>query len=390
MRLVRRFAAALLGVALLVAAPARATTPPQAWSATWGTSQATSIPVGPWQAQTLRMVARTSLGGDQVRVHLSNAFATSTATFAHVSVGVQLDGAWTQATPVPVTFGGSASLTLPPDAGAVSDPVALTVTPNTRFLVSLYIPAGADITSAPAHQLSAEYEYNIVGSDATANPRPTVTNLFTFTSYLAGIDVGTAAPAAVVAVGDSITDGQGAATDADTRWPDYLASRAAPAGFGVVNAGIVGDWVTADQPGAPSLASRWQRDVLGVSGVRTVIDDAGINDLRGGVSAATLEAAQNTLIAQAHAAGVRVLLATLTPCAGDSKCTSAFEAQREAYNQWVFNGGSLADGVADFNGAVMSTTSPTYLNGAYDSGDHIHPNPAGDELLAARVNASLL
>lgn len=355
------------------------------WSASWGTAQAQAIPVGPWQAQTLRMVARVSLGGTQVRVHLANTFATSTATFAHVSVGVQLDGAWTQATPVQATFGGSAGVTLPPGASAVSDPVPLPVTADTRLLVSLYIPPGANITSAPVHQLPDELEYNIIGSDVTGMQRPAVTNMFNFTTYLAAVDVDTVGPQTVVAVGDSITDGQGAVTDADTRWPDYLAARAAPAGYGVVNEGIVGDWVTQDQPGNQSLTNRWGRDVLAVPGARTVIDAAGINDLRGGVSAATLEAAQNTLIAQAHAAGVRVLLATLTPCGGETHCTSAVESQREAYNAWAFSGGSTADGCVDFNGAVMGTANPVVLNSLYDSGDHLHPNPAGYDVMAGII-----
>jgi lysophospholipase L1-like esterase len=361
------------------------------WSATWGTAQAQAIPVGPWQAQTLRMVARTSLGGSQVRIHLANTFATSTAAFAHVSVGVQQDGEWTRAVPVPVTFGGSASLTLAPGASAVSDPAALPTTANTRLLVSLYIPAGADITSAPVHQDPGEIEYNYVGSDVTGIRAPAgLTNTFSFTTYLASLDVDTAAPSTLVAVGDSITDGIGNVLDADTRWPDYLAARVAPLGYAVVNEGIVADSVTADQPGIQSITSRWQRDVLSVPGVRTVIDAGGINDLRAGVSAATLEAAQNALIVQAHAAGVRVLLANLTPCVGAPQCTGAFETQREIYNAWAYGGGSLADGSVDFNGAVMSTTAPTYLQGIYDSGDHLHPNPAGYAVMAGIVNASQL
>jgi len=378
-------AAALLAAAAALFAGPRAAGLPVAWSASWGTAQAQAIPVGPWQSQTLRMAARVSLGGTQVRVHLANTFATSTATFGRVSVGVQLDGAWTQAAPVQATFGGASSVTLPPGASAVSDPVPLPVTADTRLLVSLYIPPGAGITSAPVHQLPDEQEYNIIGSDVTGIAHPAVTNMFNFTTYLTGLDVDTAGPQTVVAVGDSITDGTGAVVDADTRWPDYLAARAAPGGYGVVDMGIVGDWVTQDQPGNQDLANRWGRDVLAVSGVRTVIDAAGINDLRGGVSAATLEAAQNTLIAQAHAAGVRVLLATLTPCAGAPQCASGFETQREIYNSWVFSGGSTADGCVDFNGAAMSTSNPLALNSLYDSGDHLHPGSAGYDVMAGVV-----
>lgn len=359
---------------------------PVTWSAAWGTAQAQAIQVGPWQNQTLRMAARVSASGSEVRIHLGNYFATSTATFGHVSIGLQQNGPWTTDTPVTATFSGLKSVTLSPGSSVVSDPVSFPVSANSRVLVSVYLPAGANITSAPVHQLPSNTEYNISGSDAAGISHPSVTNTFGFTSYLTGIDVDSPQSSAVVAVGDSITDGQGSPPDSDDRWPDYLADQTALLGYGVVDAGIVGDWVTRDQPGNQSVSNRWTRDVLSVTGVRTVIDAAGINDLRGGVSAAALEFAQNNLVQQAHAAGVKVILTTLTPCSGDSLCTSSFIAQWEAYNAWVFSGSSLADGVADFNGAVMGTTNPLILNPMYDSGDHIHPNAAGYEAMAACVN----
>jgi lysophospholipase L1-like esterase len=381
-RVLATLAVVLALASVVVGPPARGTSVAFAgWSATWGTAQSTPVSVGSWQDQTLRMVVRTSLGGTQLRIRLSNVFATSTAPFAHVSVGVQQNGGATQAVPVQVTFAGSASVTLAPGASAVSDPVAFPVAANTRLLVSLYIPAGAGIVSAPEHVLPDETEYNVNGSDATAVQAPVWSNTFNFTTYLAGVDVGTATPVSVVAVGDSITDGNGAGTDTDTRWPDYLAARAAPSGYAVVNEGISGDWVTADQPYAPSVSSRWLRDVLSVPGVRTVIDQGGINDMRGGASAGTLESMQTTLIGQAHAAGVRVLLSTVTPCSGASGCGSSFEANRLAYNAWV-RGGTTADGFVDFDAAVGNGNA---LNPAYDSGDHLHPNSAGYAVMANSI-----
>ena len=384
---IRRFAVALLGVAILVAAPARASAPAAPWSASWGTAQGTAIAVGPWQDETLRMVVRTSLGGSQIRVHLANTFATSAASLAHVSVGVQKNGPATWNTPVELTFAGAASVTIAPGAAVVSDPASLAVAAGTRLLVSVYAAPGANITSAPVHQLPQEVEYNYNGYDASgqATPAP-YTNTFAFSSYIAAIDVNTTAASTIVAAGDSITDGTNAVVDADTRWPDYLAARVAPLGYGVVNAGIVADQVTADVSGAPSLTSRWLRDVLSVPGVRTVVDQGGINDLRAGVTAAQLESAQTTLIGQAHAAGVRVLLTTITPCAGQSLCTSSFESARQAYNAWV-RAGTSADGFADFDAAIGNGAA---LATAYDSGDHIHPDAAGYELLAAAVNTALL
>lgn len=384
-----RMLAAALFAALAIGEAAVASgayTPPGPWTSSWNASLDHAQPVGPWQGQTLRMVAHVSLGGTQLRIHLSNVFATSPATFAHVSVAQQLNQAQAAQIPTPATFGGATALTLAPGASAVSDPVVLPTVPGERLLVSLYIPAGANVTSAPMHTYSGETEYNIVGPDATAMVGPGVSNTFGFSTYLDGIDVDSATAQTVVAAGDSITDLGGSPSDADARWSDYLARRTPLA---VINQGISGNWVTADQgaTGGPSLTSRWLRDVLAQPGVRTVIDAGGVNDLRGGVSAVALESAQTSLAISAHNAGVRVVLATIPPCFGASNCGSSFETQRQAYNAWVRAGSSGADAVADFDAAVSSGAS---LAGVYDSGDHLHPNAAGMLALAGAIDVSKL
>lgn len=372
--------------AALMALPGASAAIPS-WSATWATSQHAAIPVGPWQAETLRMVARTSQAGSTIRVDLSNQFVITPATFARVSVGVQQNGGTTTAAPVQVTFGGgSSSVTIPGGGTVTSDPVALPVAANTRLLVSLFIAAGTLIYTAPIHGYALETEYNYQGGDATGSQFFPTTNVFGFTAFLAGVDVAAPAPSAVVVIGDSIAAGMGTPGDVDDTWAGYLAARVADAPLGVVNMGVTGDQVIADQPGNPSVASRWLRDVLQVPGVRTVIEEGGVNDLRAGMTASTLEAAQSSLIASAHAAGVRVLLTTLTPCGGvsDAPCGAAFEAQRLAYNTWVRSGLSGADGVADFDAALggYSSGGVGILNPVYDCGDHIHPNSAGNAIMA--------
>jgi lysophospholipase L1-like esterase len=215
-------------------------------------------------------------------------------------------------------------------------------------------------------------------------------NTFTFSSYLDGLDVDTAGAAqTVVAVGDSITDTGNTPYDSDTRWPNYRAARLSPAGLAVIDQGISGNWVTADQgsSGGPSLSDRWTRDVLDQVGVRTVIDEGGINDLRGGVSATSLESAQSSLISSAHAHGLKIFLTTITPCSGATNCTSSFEAQRQAYNAWVRSGTGAADGYEDFDAAVGNGAS---LAAMYDSGDHIHPNSAGEQSLADVISTGAL
>lgn len=381
---------AALAVSLLApsaTAEAPVCVPGGPWTATEAFTPDHGQSVGPWSGQTLRMTAHVTLGGSQLRVDLSNEFDPAAVTFTHVSVAQQLGGAASVGVPTVVTFGGSTSVTLAAGADLASDAVALPTTPGERLLVSVYIPSSESVTSANLHTYSGETEYNIVGLDATTAAAPSVSNTFGFTAFLGGLDVDAGSAQTVVAVGDSITDLGGAPADADARWSDYLARRTPLA---VVNAGISGNQVLADEGanGGPSLQHRWSHDVLGVTGVRTVIDEDGINDLRAGVSAASLESAQAALAASAHATGLRVILTTITPCSGASLCTSTEEAQRLAYNAWVRGGaGGAEDGFADFDAAVGAGPA---LAGMYDSGDHIHPNAAGMLAMAEVVNLGQL
>jgi lysophospholipase L1-like esterase len=373
-------------VALLAAGSASAApvcVPGGPWTASWGTATDHAQAVGPWSNQTLRMVAHTSEGGSQVRIHLTDEFATSTAVFAHVSVAQQLDGA-VSGPPAAVTFGGLDAVTIAAGADVVSDAVAFPTTPGERLLVSVYIPASTSITSAPMHTYAGETEYNIVGVDGTMMTSPPVSNSFNFTSYVAGVDVDATSADTVVAIGDSITDLADVPNDADVRWTDYLGRRT---GLAIVNEGISGNWVTNGSGTGPSVTARFQHDALNIPGVRTVIIAAGINDLRNGVSAATLESAVAALVASGHAAGVRVLVATITPCAGDSQCTSSFETQRQAYNTWVRAGSSGADAVVDFDSAVGNGAA---LNPIYSTNSPLHPNSAGMLAMANAIDVSKL
>jgi len=399
MRAVRATAALLFGVAAVASAPPpvyvvaghAATVVVPVEEAVESTGLAYAPTAGAWDNQTLRMVARVSAGGTSIRIRLSDVFSSQAAQIGHVTVGTQMNGGSTlEAVPTTVTFGGAQAVTIPAGGEVASDPVAFTVTANTRLLVSIYIAAGAQLAQAPRHDYADETEYNHNGGDvSTAQYYPT-SNTFSFATLLDGIDVLAAAPPApalagtVVAVGDSITDGLNTASDTDTRWPDYLANRLAGTGLAVVNEGIGGNRVTSDQGASgQSLQHRWQRDVLSVPGVVAVVDADGINDLRNGVTAAELEQAQASLVASAHAAGLHILLSTITPCAGEALCTTAVQAQIGTYNTWVRSGASGADGVADFDAAVDAGGA---LKPIYDSGDHLHPNSQGAAMLGNDIN----
>lgn len=390
-RLARAVTALLLAAVASTAAPAPGVQATGAgWTATWSSALAYApAPGGAWSDQTLRMVARVSSGGTSLRIRLAETFSSQPAQIGHVTVGTQLNGGTTvEAIPQTVTFGGAQAVTIPAGGSVVSDPVPMAVAANTRLLVSIYLPVGANLAQAPRHDFGGETEFNHNGGDVSGAQYYPTSNTFNFTTLLDGIDVTSAVPSTVVAIGDSITDGLATMGDTDTRWPNYLASRVAASGLAVVDQGIGGNQVTSDQGASgESLQHRWQRDALDQPGVRTVIDADGVNDLRSGVSAGALESAQASLIVSAHAAGVRVLLSTITPCGGESRCTSAVETQRQAYNAWVLSGASGADGVVDFDAAI---DTGGHIKPIYDSGDHLHPNSAGAAAMANVIDVSEL
>jgi len=386
-RLVRALATVLLllGVAAPVppstvrlVAPATTATV-SGWTSTWNSALGYAPAVGGWNNQTLRMVIRTSLGGSELRLHLSNRFASSPAVIGHVTIGTQMNGGSTQeAVPLDVTFGGSIALTLAAGASTVSDPIPLATAPATRLLVSIYVPPGANMVTS-RHDVAEETNFNSNGGDVSSTQYYPTSNTFGFYALLDGLDVPATAPSTVVAIGDSITDGLHTDSDTDTRWPDYLAERAAAAGLAVTDQGISGSAVTFDQSFALSELDRWQTDVLSQPGVCAVIDAGGINDLRSGVSAATLIAAKQRLIAESHAAGLRYYLTTLTSDTGSTGSSGAEAAQWAVFNQWVRGGTSGADGYFDFDAAVDAGGA---LKAVYDFGDHLHPNSAGAAMLA--------
>ena len=362
------------------------------WTASAGVAESYAPTSGGWGGtggQTLRMPVRTSLGGSQLRVRLTNRYAASATAIGHVTIGLQQGGANTIGAPATVTFGGSQSLTMAAGASAVSDPVALSVSANSRLLLSVYIPPGANALP-PRHDLAVATGYNYNGGDASGATVFPVGNTFSFISMFDGLDVSAAAPSTVVVMGDSISDGLNLAPDTDTRWPDRLAARVAPLGLAVVNEGVSGDEVTVDQATAPSIQTRWSTDGLGPAGVRTIIEQGGINDIRTGVPVTVLEAAQQQLIASAHTAGVRVLLTTLTPMAGSSGDNATEESARSAYNAWAESGASGADGVVDLDAALRDPANPAAMLAAYNSGDNLHPNAAGDEVVADDIDVSKL
>lgn len=384
---------------------AGATSAPQ-WVATWG---AAPVATGPaLQAQTVRQVVRTSIGGTGVRIHLSNLFGTSPVAIGPVRLARHADGpAIVPGTDQAVTFDGAAVATIPAGGEATSDAVALPVGALEELVVSLYLPGGA---AAPTvHQVGNQTMFLASGDVTSANGFAPEGEEDDTRYFLTGIDVVRAAKAcAVVALGDSITDGVGSSENRNARWTDRFAERlqADPtlAHIAVVNAGIAGNRILNDAVApyrGPSSLSRMQRDVLDKPGVGWMFLLQGGNDISASdvlkkvpgqdVSAQQIIEGMKTLIARAHARGIKVIGATLLPRGGTefpAPPTPAANAKRDAVNAWIRDSKAF-DAVVDWDKAMGDPKRPGHLSPAYDSGDHLHPNDAGYRAMAEAVDLRL-
>lgn len=391
-----------------------------AWVASW---QASPQPV--WKTdflfpsnvpaelhdQTVRQVARISLGGTHLRIVLSNAYGQQPITVGRATVARpdqnQQDGTVDGGSLRAVTFSGRDAATLLPGASLISDPVALPVSALGRVMVSLYLPNATPLTTF--HWDGRQTGW-IVAGDQAATPtlhgaEPTRLRT-TARALLTGIQVETAPPArAVVVLGDSITDGATASLDKDHRWPDFLAERLAPHGVAVVNAGISGARLLRDGMGVNALA-RLERDVLAQPGVRSVIVMLGINDIAWPGTAFERSAPRPTLndlaagyrqlIEQARSRGIRVVGATLAPFEGalpDTPLADYYhpgkDALRKQVNDWIRHSGAF-DAVIDFDAVLRDPTHPARIAAHFDSGDRLHPSDAGNRAMADAVDLDAL
>ncbi|HEU4656664.1 MAG TPA: GDSL-type esterase/lipase family protein [Capillimicrobium sp.] len=405
-------AALSLLAALLAPAGAAIACPPEHWVATWAASPGDARVPG-FEDQTLRMIVTPHLGGERLRVRLSNRFGTQPVTFDAVAVGIRLAGA----SLVPgsgrrVSFGGRGRVTVPPGDDVVSDPVALSFDAFEPLAVSLSIegesgPATEHLVGQQTSYVSARGGGEHV-DDESGDPYTAET---TARYFLTGVDVlAPASHAAVVAFGDSYTDGylgspsplapNTSGLDLDGRYPDLLARRlletpGAPR-LAVVNAGITGNRLLAagiiPQHG-PAAVDRFEADALGQAGATHVLVLAGTNDIGArSATAAEIARALAQLVREGHDAGLRVLLGTIPPARGalsDTYGDAEADAMRREVNAWIRTS-SGADAVVDFDLALQAPGNPDRLADRYDSGDHLHPNLAGYQAMADAVDLAML
>jgi len=406
-RLTRR-AAFAAAVALVLAAPAYATTAPH-WVTVWSTAQMTpgaDSALSPVDATgaTLRQTIHIAKGGKTLRLHLSNAMSTEPLFLRNIHVAPAAATGASAIDPAsdrPVTFGGLGDVIIPAGADYISDPIELTVADQSTLAVSFHMPETPK--QQTGHPGSRTTSWLASGDHAAdADLADIGAQKFDHWFNIAAVDIdGGSASAAVVAFGDSITDGYGIKPNSDARWPDFLAARLKDTSVAVLNAGIGGNRLLLDGLG-PNGQARFDRDVLSQSGVKYVIVLEGVNDL-GMLTrdapvteaahddlVARIKAAYLQMIAKAHSHGLKIYGGTITPFMGMDYYhpDTLNEADRQAVNSWIRTSGAF-DAVIDFDAALRDPARPDRLSPAYDSGDHLHPSSAGYKAMAEAMDLKL-
>jgi lysophospholipase L1-like esterase len=398
-----------MALAATLVLPAHAAAP--AWQTSWyaapqpawdaGFALPTNVPPAV-SGRTVREVLRLSSGGTHLRVVLSNRYGDAPLTIGAASVA-RTAGA-PGATPAiaaaslrGLTFGGSTVATIAPGATLASDPVDLPVTALERLTVSAWLPGAAPL--ATFHWGMQQTGYTVPGNATTATTLAQA-DVLHGRAFLAAVHVAAAQPRTIVALGDSITDGNGSTPDRHRRWPDQLAGRLAPQGIGIANAGISGARLLSSKMGE-NAADRFDQDVLGQPGVQVLVVLLGSNDIGwpgtpfaphdAPATAQAMIAGYRALIARARQQGIQVIGATLPPFRDALPGTpfSGYWSEekdlvRQAVNAWIRDSGAF-DAVADFDAVLRDPANPARLQPRYDSGDHLHPGDAGYAAMAAAV-----
>jgi lysophospholipase L1-like esterase len=390
--------------AVLCVQPLAAKSDHQQWVGTWASAPLLDAHAKPADqlvapgttGVTLREVVHVSIGGEMVRVRFSNLYGTDPLVIGAAQIAQTLKGAAVVAgSGKPLTFHGQTSVSIPAGALVVSDGVPFKFAPLSDLTVSFYLPSPSGPTTE--HQLGNATSYHAPGNVAANDALETPSTLTSW-EYLNGIDtLASADAAAVITIGDSITDGAKSTIDTNQRWPDELARRlqADPKyrHLAVLNEAISGNKILLDGAG-PNALARFDRDVIAQSGAKYLLILEGINDIGrlhtvpDGATAADLISALDQMIVRAHAHGIAVIGCTLTPYHGAGYYTENGETIRKAVNDWIRTSGAF-DGVVDFEAAVRDPNHPDTFLPADDPGDHLHPNDAGYKVMGDAIDLKL-
>jgi lysophospholipase L1-like esterase len=384
--------ALLLGSGILALEPQRPSS--ITWIAAWGSSQQ-GLGMTMVTNATVRMVARVTIPGEAVRIRLDNAFGTSPLVIGKIYVGQRIQGAaLATGSNRQAFFKGSGSVTIPAGGSVVSEPVQMKIASWEDLAVSLYIPETNVRPSQHGGAVATSYvSVNGSGDVAVDETRAPFTGTTTSMFWLKAVDVlSSSSTGAIVAFGDSITDGTCSTLDAHDRWEDWLALRLLldaenrGAVKAVVNEGIGGNTIGREslQPPAdsPPGIERLDRDVLSHDGVTHVILFMGTNDIRRGASAAQVITETGDIIKRVKARGLKIIGVTIIPrhnvaASGTNTGWNVAKTEiRNEVNQWIRTKAPF-DGLIDFDKAVRDPANADLIYPPFNCGDGIHPSPLG-------------
>jgi len=404
----------LLSLFLFVLGPVRGST--NTWIASWAASPQSGSP-NPREAllnidnQTVRERVRISMGGSQIQLRFSNEFGSSPLVIGSATVAIPTNASSVEQESIrSVTFEGHKSVTIPAGAPVLSDPITFPVIFGAEISVSIYFPKR--LTTPTLHAFA--FKHAVISQHGDFTHAEKIDAATTSTASISVTAVFVPAQASerlVVAFGDSITDGDGSTVDADKNWPSDLIRRAAntskTSALAVVNEGIVGNRLLRDGDifGISALA-RFDRDALVPAGVTHIVLLEGLNDIcfpgakmdgqyladpAETRSAQDITDAYRQLISRAHARGIKVIGATITPCEGveiPGYYSEAKEETRQTVNKWIRTSGAF-DGIIDFDAVVRDPKHPSQLLPKFTSKDHLHPNDEGYKAMAASIDLNL-
>jgi lysophospholipase L1-like esterase len=375
------------------------------WVGTWASSaqlvDKSSAPPEPGLSNTtLRQIIHVSIGGQRIRVRFSNAFGST--PLAIVSAHIALPNGGSKIKPEsdkPLTFNGQQSVTIPSGALMISDPIDFNLAPLSDLAITIRLNGVPELITT--HSGSRETSYIQSGDSVSAEDLPSAAHTDHW-YFINGVDVQEPKDsAAIVALGDSITDGHGATTNGNDRWTDDLARRLQAdkhtRNISVLNQGIGGNRLLHDGLG-PNALERIDRDVLAQTGVHWLIVFEGVNDIgtrawaerrhEQAASADDIIAAYEQIITRAHAHGIRVYGATITPFGGSFYDSPDAQSVWSKVNDWIRSSGQF-DGIIDLAKLTADPASPSHLRAADDSGDHLHPGSAGYKAMADSIDLRL-
>jgi lysophospholipase L1-like esterase len=381
------------------------------WTGTWAAAPAFVEGNIQYMNQTLRLIVHTSLGGSQVRVRFSNVFGEQPLDIGAAHIALRnSDARIVINSDRSLTFSGRSFIQVPVGALVISDPVYLSVPPLVDLAVSVYLPGISTANTSHIVALQTSFVAQSPGDFTGSVDLPGAGQTYEW-DFLSGVDVlDHERTAAVVVMGDSVTDGIGSTSDANRRWTDVLAKRLqsdnSRNNISVLNEALTGDRILHPAPDdisffGPAGLARVDRDVLGQAGVKFLIVLLGLNDIAQpnivapqseDVSAKDVIEGQLQLIERAHEKGILAYGCTLLPFE-DSLIAPGFytpekEAKRETINQWIRTSGAY-DAVIDFDKVVRDPTHPKRMLPAFDSGDHTHPNDSGYQAMGRAIDLNL-